>query len=360
VTMSVVSGQSSVVSRQSLVRLQPDDCRLKTEAGVVLIAVLWIFVGLAIIALSFSKESRVEVAAARNAQSMEYSYFVARAGMMATIYQIIQKRQVPIVQQTDESPDAIDLGKVTGNFSGCVYDVDIQDESGKLGVNLNMPLAYERIQALMDAVGIDKQDADIITDSIKDWRDSDSLTQPNGAENDYYQTLNPSYNAKNGLIDVLEELLLVRGMTPDYFYGHPERMPDGAIINKYGLSRYLSAYQNNPMVNVNSASIPVLLAIGVPPETARLIYARRRAKPFKNKQEITSEFAADITTGWAANLATLSTTQASLLSLTATAHPENSKVRRIVRAVITFDSSETGYRTLYWNENVPDYESVNP
>jgi general secretion pathway protein K len=354
VTISVVSGQSSVVSCQSSARLQPDNCRLKTEAGVVLIAVLWIFAGLAIIALSFSKESRVEVAAARNAQSMEYSYFVARAGIMATIYQIIQKRQTPIVQQTDESPDAIDLGKATGNFAGCVYDVDIQDESGKLGVNMAQD---ERLRTLMEAVGIDKHDADIITDSIKDWRDSDSNTQLNGAENDYYQALNPPYKAKNGRIDTLEELLLVRGITSDYFYGHPERTTEGSVIIKYGLSRYLSAYQLNNQVNLNSASIPVLLAIGVPPETAKSIYDRRRTTPFKNNQEIMREFGGDNTTAWLGNITVNPT---SLFSLTATAHAENSKVRRIVRAVVQLDGSETGYRTLYWNENVPDYESVNP
>jgi general secretion pathway protein K len=330
---------------------------LKTEAGVVLIAVLWIFAGLAIIALSFSKESRVEVAAARNAQSMEYSYFVARAGMMATIYQIIQKRQTP-VPQTDESPDAIDLGKVTGSFGGCVYDVAIQDESGKLSINNNNPMLDERIRALMDAVGIDKHDADIILDSIKDWRDMDSNTQPNGAENDYYQTLNPPYKAKNDRIEVLEELLLVRGMTSDYFYGHPERTSEGSIINKYGLSKYLSAYQTGAQINANFASIPVLLAIGVPPETAKLIYDRRRTKPFKNSQELIREFAGNSTEAW---LGSIAANQPSLFSLTASAHAENSKVRRIVRAVIQLDgSSETGYRTLYWNENVPDYESVNP
>ncbi len=353
--------QLSIVRRQSA-RLKTEGCGLPTDAGVVLIAVLWIFAGLAIIALSFSKESYVEVAAARNAQSLESSYFAARAGIMATIYQIKQKKLLAsTIQQPDaqENPDAIDLGKVKGAFGGIVYEVDIQEESGKLNVT---QIQKQQLVALMEAIGIGSQDADIISDSIKDWCDGDAASQPNGAENDYYEALNPPYQAKNGPIDVVEELLLVRGMTSDYFFGHPERTTAGSIIYKYGLSKYLTRtrYSYRNQINVNSAPLPVLLSInGMPPETAQLIYDRRRTKPFKNQNELMSEFSASNTTSWLPFLyVPMPTDQSGAYSLTASAHPENSKVRRIVRAVITIDASETGYRTLYWNENVPDYEGA--
>jgi hypothetical protein len=74
--------------------------RRLSESGVILIALLWILTALSVIALSFSRESRVEVAAARNAQSLEESYFVARAGIATSIYQLVQRRYVPALRQS--------------------------------------------------------------------------------------------------------------------------------------------------------------------------------------------------------------------------------------------------------------------
>ena len=53
----------------------------KDDRGVILIALLWILVALSVIALSFSRESLVEVAVARNARDMGDAYYVARAGI---------------------------------------------------------------------------------------------------------------------------------------------------------------------------------------------------------------------------------------------------------------------------------------
>jgi len=67
------------------------------ERGVILIALLWILMALTVIALSFSRESFVEVAVARNSRDLADAYYVARAGMSAVIYQLIEKRRKPRV-----------------------------------------------------------------------------------------------------------------------------------------------------------------------------------------------------------------------------------------------------------------------
>ena len=328
------------------------------EHGVILIALLWILVALSVIALSFSREGFVEVAAARNAQALEQSYFIARAGINATIYQLIQKRFFPAVRQLQfqDTLDPVDLGIVTGRIGNGFYQVHIQDESGKLNLNT---VAREQIQALAEAAGIPKNDADIIADSIIDWRDPDKEHHLNGAEDDYYEALNPPYQAKNGRIDTVEELLLIRGITPEYFYGYPERAADGSIVYKYGLSRYLTVYSTRNQINVNFAPLPVLRAIpGMSPQAAELIYQRCRVKPFKNVEEITRELAVNLET----NTRTFLTTEPSgIYTLIAAAYTEKSKARRVIRAVIALDRSEgLQYRILYWNENVADYEGPIP
>jgi general secretion pathway protein K len=358
----LVSSQQSAVGSGSLMRGTADyslptaDCRLPTESGVILIALLWIMTALSVIALSFSRESFVEVTAARNAQSLEDSYFVARAGIDETVYRLIQKRLIPTVKrpELEETPDPLDLGIATGNVGGGVYQIDIQDESGKINLNI---VQEEQLRALTAACGIPPEDAAIIVDSILDWKDTDKLHHVNGAEDDYYETLIPPYKAKNARFDTIEELLLVRGVTPEYFYGYPERATNGSIIYKYGLSRFFTVYSNRNQVNVNYAPLPVLQSIlGMSPQAAQMIYDRRHIKPFKNTAEINHDLAVNLEPR---TLTYLSTEQTGIYTLTASAHGEHSKAKRVIRAVISLQQNERApYQIIYWNENVPDYEGT--
>jgi len=176
---------------------------------------------------------------------------------------------------------------------------------------------------------------------------------------DYYETLNPPYKAKNAAIDTIEELLLVRGVTPTYFYGYPEKAADGSLIYKYGLSHYLTVYSNRFQVNVNFAALPVLMSIqGMSPQMAQMIYNRRRVKPFKNMADLTREIPVNL----GANIQQFLTTDLSFTyTLTASAHSENSKAKRVIRTVIRLQQNDRSpYQTLYWNENIPDYEGIKP
>ncbi len=333
------------------IRATGDNC------GVILIALLWILTALSVLALSFSRESFVEVAVARNTRDLSDSYYIARAGMMTTIYQLVQRRFNPPPRQLQlqPAPDAIDIGRVTGSFADGLYDVEIQDESGKINLNT---VAEEQLRRVVEFSGIGKPDSDIIVDSILDWRDADSEHRMNGAEDDYYQTLNPPYKAKNSRFDSVEELLLVRGVTPDYFYGHPEKAPDGSIVYKFGLSNFFTVYSAmNQMgagrVNANYAPLAVLMsAPGMTLEIAQAIMERRKVKPFQNAAEISKELGVQ---AGAPALSMLSTDQTGAYTLTASGHREGSKVRRIIRAVVILDGNQlTRYRIVYWNENVPN------
>ncbi|HSW39439.1 MAG TPA: general secretion pathway protein GspK [Acidobacteriota bacterium] len=328
------------------------------ERGVILIALLWIFVALSGIALSFSRESFVEVAAARNAQALESSYFIARAGLAVTIYRLQEKRLSPQLQQSgpQDVPDPLDLGLLTGAFAGGSYRVRIEDEAGKISIN---NVTEQQLAALVEAAGIPYPDAAVIVDSILDWRDTDLQPRPYGAEDDYYMALNQPYQARNGLIETIEELLLVRGMNADYFYGRRERDPGGSVSFRYGLSRYLTLYSTSRQINVNFAPLPVLLSIpGMPPLAAEVIHNRRKVMPFRDIAEVTSELPVQLS---AETLPFLTTGQTGTFTLTAAASLDNSKITRVIRTIINLNpGSKLNYETLYWNENITDYEGLTP
>ncbi len=52
-----------------------------------------------------------------------------------------------------------------------------------------------------------------------DWRDADNNVTPNGAEAEYYASLQPPYIPRNGPFQTLRELLMVRGVTRELFLG---------------------------------------------------------------------------------------------------------------------------------------------
>mgnify|MGYP001813976424 CR=1 FL=1 len=79
-----------------------------------------------------------------------------------------------------------------------------------------------------------------IISALKDWldfNDGDAITGLNGAENDYYRNLNPPYECRNGPIQDLSELRLVRGISDELFKG---------VDEKLGLERYLTVHGMTP------------------------------------------------------------------------------------------------------------------
>ncbi|MCC6442566.1 MAG: general secretion pathway protein GspK [Armatimonadetes bacterium] len=87
------------------------------------------------------------------------------------------------------------------------FRVQVRDASACL--NINTATAEE-----MRRLGLEES----VVDALIDWRDADDDPSPQGAESSYYESLPVPYRAKNGYFDTAEELLLVKGVTPDLLY----------------------------------------------------------------------------------------------------------------------------------------------
>lgn len=79
-----------------------------------------------------------------------------------------------------------------------------------------------------------------LVDSILDWMDADSTQREFGAEEEFYQELDPPRHCRNAPFETIEELLLVNGITPDILFGysHPVHIEDGLLLGG-GLYRFL-------------------------------------------------------------------------------------------------------------------------
>lgn len=98
-------------------------------------------------------------------------------------------------------------------------------------------------------------------DSIIDWIDADDEQRTAGAENTYYSSQIPGYLCKNRPLDSLEELLLVKGVSPDLLFGtdsnrngvEDDNENDGSGWSA-GWAAYLTIYSREP--NVDSEGNP--------------------------------------------------------------------------------------------------------
>ncbi len=91
-------------------------------------------------------------------------------------------------------------------------------EAGKLHLN---HASEDQLRSLLVPLltDLEVENAEELLAALLDWRDADSDIRENGAENEYYNTLEPPYSAKNGPFDSIEELLLVKGFSAAILYG---------------------------------------------------------------------------------------------------------------------------------------------
>lgn len=143
------------------------------------------------------------------------------------------------------------------------------DESAKINVNLAPPDLLLEFECLDEAA----------VASIMDWIDEDNVPNPDGAENDYYSGLESAYRCKNKPVDNIEELLLVKGISLEIYYGYnpserdnhlsetSEFVDDVPHNNVVGLCDLLTVYGDG-RININTAPKQVLDAIPMLSDTA--------------------------------------------------------------------------------------------
>jgi len=141
------------------------------------------------------------------------------------------------------------------------FKYGVSDEAGKININALLSIDSSGTTAKAILMKLPNM-TDEIADAILDWIDADDDVRDNGAENEYYSGLAPPYRAKNGPLDSLEELLLVRGVTPELLFG-TDRNRNGlrdtgeeadSTGQDRGWSAYLTVYTREK--NVDSTGQP--------------------------------------------------------------------------------------------------------
>lgn len=312
------------------------------QRGVALILVLWIFIFLAVVAFEFSAVTRDEATAALRFDDETQGYYLALAGFERGLYDFLNQQGPQIaLQQEPQRNDLFDGRWREYELGEGKFRVRLVDESGK--VNLNRA-SEETLRRVFTNLGmVDARD--VLVDSILDWRDSDDLHRVNGAENEYYASLMPAYTAKNGPLDGVEDLLWIRGMTSDLFYGSADLSQGAQPARPMGLRDIFTVDSPVDRVNLRTASAEVLHALmGISLDKCRTFVEERRKLSGKTLTDLLPLLG--VGSGDPA-LQMFIYTNPSVVAVEAEGWAANSPTARRVKGVVRLGGAQ-GYTLLRW------------
>jgi general secretion pathway protein K len=315
-------------------------CLLSSDSGLALLMVLWILTILLLVVLSFAFLIRTDTFATTYFKEGAEKKYLAQAGLQRGVAELFYRamfKDHTAVPDTEE-PVKIDGTPYTGLLGNGSYTYRITSESGKIALNSLTDASGLILDNLLVNIGVPKETADTIVDSILDWKDADDLTRLHGAEDDYYMSLPTPYKAKNENFETVEELLLVKGMTPEILYGSRE---------KTGIFDFVTVHGNGPGISLETAPKEVIAALpGVTQEMAeRIIEARTN-----NTDSGTLHDQLKAIVGEAYNLMAqyIAPADSGVYTIEATGSKNEEKKGYTIRAIVSLGANDGTFQYLYY------------
>jgi general secretion pathway protein K len=264
--------------------------------GVALIVVLLILAVIAAIVFEFCYDSRVQLQLAENTRNAYQALHCAEAGLAIAVAALEQNHSL----WADEKLAVMLSGAEQVPIGPGYCTVSVAGERGRINVNgLVTPNGkpvrgrIDQMLRLIDVLNSQRKDSDPIcyglVPAIIDWIDpDDEITvlpfaqgKNTGAESDYYLGLAEPYRCRNAPIDVVSELLLIRGMTREILYGSSGADRAGRAA---GMGQFLTVYGDG-RVNINNASAIVVQTLSehIDPALAESIL---RHRPYRDLEEL--------------------------------------------------------------------------
>ncbi len=237
---------------------------VSSRPGYVLVAVLIVIVVLALVAYRFTESMTAEYRAGVRTTDDAQAKFAAVSGLhyaaavlsdRNTFYgelggnpydntDIFLDVMVPTTGGRKEARFSIISVAVVG-LGSYEQRYGVIDEASK--ININSLLAMDKTgQLLFDVLMKLPLMTEDIADAIVDWIDADDDSRPSGAESSYYLSLSSPYRAKNGPLNSLDELLLIKGITPQVLHGDDRNrngvQDEGELSADRGWADFLTVY----------------------------------------------------------------------------------------------------------------------
>lgn len=320
--------------------------RNSRQRGSALLAVLWLSAALAAIAFSLANTVRGETERTSTSVDGLRSYYLATAAVDRTLNYMYWANISPDKKFYRPNDTVLRMSFPTGEAA-----VEVIPETSKMNINDCRP---EDLFRLLMALGVEQNAAKMLVDAIVDWR----TPSREGQFDAFYLSQDSSFRARHASLEEIEELLLVKGMTPALFYGTYDPVPEGTeesvrLVPRGALRDCVSVYGATDQFDVNTAHPAVLAAAGVPPDLIAMLVARRREAP------LTAEGLRNLAQGGGPWMVRLRVGGNSMFTLRATARLRQqdgklSDLRRSVGALVKLQPKKTNasYHILRWYDSL--------
>jgi general secretion pathway protein K len=237
--------------------------------GSALLTVMWISAALAAIGFALANTVRGETERTATTVDELRAYYLATGAIDRAAIEVLWST----VQVNDRRVARFSTGTDYDFLTGRVH-VEFLPEAGKLDVNRVTP---EQLGRLLEALGASPDRISSIVEGVVGWRE--------GRGSSFSSLDGSTFPAAGTSFQEIEEMLAVRGVTPELFYGTYTPAPDGAaggprLIRHGGLVDCLSVFgSRDGQVDANTADPAVLHALGMPDSGIQALVAQRSAAP---------------------------------------------------------------------------------
>ncbi|MGZ8937662.1 MAG: general secretion pathway protein GspK [Limisphaerales bacterium] len=207
------------------------------ERGIALIIVMLVIVVLAVLAGGFAYSMKVETRLARNTSFDSDLENLGRSGVEYARWILAQQLRDPDTEQraytgrkqawgggpANTNEPLLHVVRTYEMSPGKSFTWEMTDMESKFNLSVIRDERFSPVlQRALELIGTDPLQATDIVEAYLDWVDPDDNKRAEGAESDFYMSLNPDapYVAKNGLMDDVSEFLLLRGMTREIYFGY--------------------------------------------------------------------------------------------------------------------------------------------
>ena len=241
------------------------------ERGGILILAVWTLVMLSLFLAALHFQVRGRLRFVQQTEIRDRLRDTAEAGIRFAMLQASQGDREAADSLRSRWSDSPNLFK-DQEVPGGTFTVHWKEEGGKIhyGVtdeerrlNLNTVKTQKILADLLrfgPALG-DSEAGDLAA-SVFDWKDEDDVLNAGGAESRYYKLLPEPYLAKNAPLDSIEELLLIKGVTPE-------------VLIK--MEPYITLDGGSPF-NINTAPAALMIAYGFSTRLAEAVMVYRAGR----------------------------------------------------------------------------------
>ena len=254
---------------------------LMVSRGSALIISLLIITTLSGLTIAFSEDSNIELTLAGFSKNGHRAYQIGRSGVHLALALLDQDKDKTMDSLNEDwslfgvesFPEQLPEGL---SFSGRIVD-----ENSKMNLNYLRrdtgeidEKRMEQVLRLFRTLGLDED----LVNPILDWLDSDEIKRLNGAERDYYETLEYPYSCANGPFQTIGQIFLVKGVKEIQRFGN-----DG----EKGILDFFTIYGDGK-INLNTASSEVLQGLdeGIDSIIANAILEHRREEDFQTVDDL--------------------------------------------------------------------------